>query len=276
MELEALFFRAGDEGKCDSVSIVLSAKDGVGGFNARPRIVLSPAPSSSTGLFCECESLDAPPFDMLVILGVRFLFKVEIHCDEGRFLKPGSFVESCWPPGEACSGKLPRGSRRGMPLVLVALGSFGTELNVGRLEIGRGLWRVFAPLEVVFVVGAVGLALLIAGGTFVRLLIPKLDAAARRSLEAAGRKRMPFPPPSPPPFPTKLSFDGEGRGAVDLGVGRRDIGRGRPLDLPGMTLLSSIVASAFPVSSQYTCVAKEGKMAGLEERNSKNDLRKWS
>lgn len=257
MELEALLFKAGVEGRCDNVSIVLSAKDGLGGFNVRSRIPSSLTSSSSTGLFCECESLDAAPFDMLVILGVRFLFNVvcEIHWDEGLFLNAGSFVDSCWPPGElACSGKLPRGSRgsRDKPWVFVALGSFGTELNVGRLETGRGLGSVFGPLEDVFGVEAVDLAVVIAGGgMFVRLLMPKLDAAAKRSLEAAGRKRVPRPPSSVPPFPFKLSFDGDGRSAVDLGVGRRDIGRGRPLDLPGGILVSSIVASDILVSAQY-------------------------
>lgn len=253
LDMETLLFRAGVEGRCDSVSIVLSANDGRGGFNVLPRIVSSPAQSSSTGLFCECESLDAPPFDMLVILGVRFLFKLvcETHCDEGLFLKPGSFVEGCWSPGEACSGKLPRGSRgsRDMPLAFVGLGSFGVELNVGRLETGRGLARVFALFEVVFVVEVAYLALLTGGGGMLaRLLMPKLDAAARRSLEATGRKRMLRPSPGPPPFPAKLSFDCDGRIAVDLGVGRRDSGRGRPLVFPGGSLFSSIVASTLLVS----------------------------
>lgn len=70
-ELDTLLRRAGDGCKCDSVSIVLSAKDGRG-LRLLARLASSVA-SASTGLFCNGELLDAPPIDMLGMLGVRCL-----------------------------------------------------------------------------------------------------------------------------------------------------------------------------------------------------------
>lgn len=248
--------REGVEGRCDSVSIVLSARDGRGGFSALPRTVPSPAPPSpSIAFFCEYESLGAPPFDRLEILGVRFLFRdvCESHWDEGFFLRLGSLVvEGCCSPGEYCSGRLPKGSRGSLdrPLEFVALGSLGKALDVGKLETGRGLGRVFAA--VAFVVAG--------GGMLERLLMPKLEAEAKRSLEAAGRSRLFFSAAgaSATPYPAKLSFEGDGRRAVDLGVGRRDIGRGRPLDLPGRDLFSAMAASDLVPLLFFLGVAKAG------------------
>lgn len=249
LEMDALVLRAGVEGRCANVSMVLSAKDGrvLGAF---PRFISSPSTSPSTGLLCEYELLEAPALDNFVILGVRFLVSVacETHCDEGLFLSPGSLVEGCWSRGESCSGRVAIGSRgsRDEPLVFVALGSFGRELEVGRLEIGRDLGSVFAVFEVVaagFIVAAA------AAGRFVMLLMSKLVPVARRSLEAAGRRRLLLAsigtPPCPAPiFSARLSFDGDGRSEGVLGMGRRDMGRGRPLDLPAGTLFSSIIPVA--------------------------------
>lgn len=244
LELEALLLllKEGVEGSWASVSLVLSAKEG-GGLNPLPRSVSSPVESPSTGLLCEGESF-APPFEMFVMLGVRFRVKVawEIHCDEGRFLKPGSLVDGCLSPGTSCSVRVPRASRgRRVELLLFPpLGSLGTVLEVGRLEIGRGLGRVLAVDEI----EAAGfVSVILVGGTLALLFVAKADPVARRSLEAAGRKRMLLPSAGFPPYPTKLSIDGEGRKAVVLGMGRRDMGRGRPLplDLPGGALFSSIV-----------------------------------
>lgn len=117
---------------------------------------------------------------------------------------------------------------------------------MGRLEVGRGLRSVFAVFEVSaagFIVAAA------AAGKFVVLLMSKPDPVARRSLEAAGRRRMLLAslgiPPFPPPLVShRLSFDGDGRSEGVLGMGRRDIGRGRPLDLPAETLFSSIITFA--------------------------------
>lgn len=197
-----------------------------------------------------------------MILGVRFLFSdvCESHWDEGFFLRLGSLVvEGCWSPGEYCSGRLPNGSRGSLvgPLEFVARGSLGTTLGVGKIETGRGLGRVFAAV----VVEVGGLALVVAGGgMFERLLMPKLEAAANRSLEAAGRSRMLFSTlgASATAYPAKLSLEGDGRGAVDLGMGRRDIGRGRPLDLPGRDLFSAIAASDVVLFCFSLGVAKVG------------------
>lgn len=112
---------------------------------------------------------------------------------------------------------------------------------MGRYEAGRGLGRVFAAVGVELV----GFVLVIGGGRLVKFPIPKLGPDFKRSREAEGRKRVPFT--SPPMLPDMLSFDGDGRRAVDRGVGRRDIGRGSPLDLPGAGTLSSMAECALPV-----------------------------
>lgn len=75
------------------------------------------------------------------------------------------------------------------------------------------------------------------GGMLVILLIPEAPTDARCSLEAAGRKRG-FLISDPP---ARLSLDGEARMAVgmavgmaeDFGMGKREVGRGRVLGLPG-------------------------------------------
>lgn len=68
------------------------------------------------------------------------------------------------------------------------------------------------------------------------LLMPDAAPDANRSLEAAGRRRE-FLSSDPP---ARFSFDGEGRMAVgmavgraeELGIGKREVGRGS-LGLPG-------------------------------------------
>lgn len=89
-------------------------------------------------------------------------------------------------------------------------------------------------MEVVFL-DAVG------DGWMAMLLIPEADAGgARRSLEAAGRKREEIISGAA----ARLSLDCDGRRAVgmavDLGVGRREVGLGSAL-LPAWVLLSSMV-----------------------------------
>lgn len=229
-EIDTLLFRAGEGCKCDSVSMVLSAKDGRG-FGNLARLVSS-VPSFSTGLFCNGELLDDAPADMLLILGVRCLVRVPWynHDAEACLLSAGNLDVGAWSRGESCSGRAVMGSRgsREKAWFVVGFGSFGSELEVGRYEVGRGLGRVFAAVGV----RLEGFALVIGGGRFVKFPIPKLGPALKRSLEAEGRKRVGFA--SPPLFPDKFSLDGDGRMPVDLGVGRRDIGRGRPLDLPAV------------------------------------------
>lgn len=68
LELEALLFRPGEDVRCDSVSIVLSARDGRG-----CNVLVA---DSSIGLLCKGDSLDAPPLDIFVMLGVRCRVKV--------------------------------------------------------------------------------------------------------------------------------------------------------------------------------------------------------
>lgn len=126
-----------------------------------------------------------------------------------------------------------RGSRE-KALFVAGLGSFGCEFEVGRYEVGRGLGSVFAAIGVEWAGGA----LVMGGGKLVKFPIPKLGLVFKRSLEAEGRKRVVF---TSGPMPLdKFSFDADGRMAVDLGIGRRDIGRGRPLDLPAAGLFSSM------------------------------------
>lgn len=160
--------------------------------------------------------------------------------DEGCLLNPGSFDAGSCSRGGSCSGRVAIGSRgsRDRPLLVVGLGSFGCELVVGRYEVGRGLGRVFCAVELVDVAVA-GFGLLIGGGRFVKLPMPKLELAFRRSLEGEGRKRVFLI--SPPRLARRFSLDADGRTVLGLGIGNRDIGRGRPLDLPATALFSSIL-----------------------------------
>lgn len=128
-----------------------------------------------------------------------------------------------------------RGNRE-KALCVVDFENFGWEFEVGRYEVGRGLGRVFAADGVELV----GFALVMGGGRLVKFPTPKLGPGFKRSRDAEGRKRVVLA--SPPRLADKLSLDGDGRMAgVDLGVGRRDIGRGRALDLAAVGRLSSMV-----------------------------------
>lgn len=139
-----------------------------------------------------------------------------------------------------------RGNRE-KPLCVAGFGSFGWEFEVGRYEVGRGLGRVFAAVGVEWV----GFAPVMGGGRLVKFPIPKLGPVFKRSREAEGRKRVVFA--SPPRLADRLSFDGDGRMAgVDLGVGRRDIGRGRALDLAAVGLLSSMIECLLLVAGKST------------------------
>lgn len=107
LELEVLGRRAGAGDRCDSVSMVLSAREGRG-------LLSPPAAGSSTGLVWDCASPATSSLAVFVMLGVRFRVNcaVEIHCDEGLFLKPGSFDEVEEEEGwrlrrGSCSGRLP-------------------------------------------------------------------------------------------------------------------------------------------------------------------------
>lgn len=102
LEWDALVRRAGDGDNRDNVSIVLSAKDGrdvlgVMAVNVSPPNFSSSSASCPTvGLGCEFVSVAGPGVDGFVILGVRILPRAvvwELHCEDGRFLRLGSFVE---------------------------------------------------------------------------------------------------------------------------------------------------------------------------------------
>lgn len=161
------------------------------------------------------------------------------HCADDFLLKPGpGSLDTCDSRGESpYSGRDAMRSRGGgirdNPLLLpIGFESLGWGLKVGRLEVGRGLGRPRA--EVVFL-DAVG------EGWLVILLIPEADAGgASRSLEAAGRKRE----ETISGAAARLSLDCDGRRAVgmavDLGVGRREVGLGSAL-LPAWGLLSSMI-----------------------------------
>lgn len=237
-EFETLLRRAGDACKCDRVSMVLSAKDGRG-FSDLARSKSLVAFSSTAGLFCKSGLLDVPPFDILPMLEVRCLAMVPwySHDADACLLSPGNFDAGTWSGVDSCSGRAAMGSRgsREKELLIAGFGSFGCDFEVGRYEVGRGLGRVFAAVGIELV----GFALVIGGGRLVKFPMPKLEPAFRRSLEAEGRRRESFP--SLPMLPDRFSLDGDGRMALDLGVGKRDIGRGRPLDLPVAGLLSSMV-----------------------------------
>lgn len=119
-----------------------------------------------------------------------------------------------------------------------ARGSFGKGFGLGRLETGRDRGRVFAldeaEKDALVFEAAVGIV-------FVILLNPNLGPVFRCSVEADGRSRVGFAPAGP--APTSRSFlGGNGRGAVNRGAGKRDIGRGRPLDFPAVAMFSSMVA----------------------------------
>lgn len=80
LEIETRLRRAGDGCKCDSVSIVLSAKD-VGGLRVLAWSASAVASSSAVGLLCNGVLLDAPPLDKLLMLGVRCLVRVSLCCN---------------------------------------------------------------------------------------------------------------------------------------------------------------------------------------------------
>lgn len=99
VECDARVLKAGDGDKRDSVSMVLSAKDGPNLFGVLTLKVLSLTGSSSVGLCSELASVAESVLDSLVILGVRSLpgaVVCEIHCEDGRFLKPGNFVDDLY------------------------------------------------------------------------------------------------------------------------------------------------------------------------------------
>lgn len=79
------------------------------------------------------------------------------------------------------------------------------------------------------------------GILFVILLNPNLGPVFRCSVEAEGRSRVGFAPAEPIPT-SRSSLGGNGRGALNRGAGKRDIGRGRPLDFPAAAVFSSMVA----------------------------------
>lgn len=129
-------------GICDSVSIVLSASDGRGFTTLAARLLLCPAPPASMELPWEGDLSDAPLLDICERLGVRDNEACEVHCDDGRFLRPGSLENECWPWGESCSVSVPIAGSRGSrdrPFELDDRGSFGKGLQqLGRFEAGRG------------------------------------------------------------------------------------------------------------------------------------------
>lgn len=88
-----------------------------------------------------------------------------------------------------------------------------------------------------------GFEVVLGGGMFVRLVTPEVPTDVSRSLEAAGRRRG-FLISGPP---GRLSLECEGRMAEDFGMGKREVGLGRALGLPGCDLLSSIVNSCAPL-----------------------------
>lgn len=117
-----------------------------------------------------------------------------------------------------------------LPLPLPA--GLGWGLKVGRLEVGRALGRPRTEVEFLEAVG---------DDWLVMLLMPETEAGgARRSLEAAGRRRE----ETISGAAARLSLDCDGRRAVgmlvDLGMGRREVGLGRAL-LPAGSLFSSMV-----------------------------------
>lgn len=150
------------------------------------------------------------------------------HCADDFLLKPGpgsldmfdSLGESPYSGSDAMRSR--GGGIRDNPLLLpVGFASLGWGLKVGRLEVGRGLGRT---REEVGFLDAVG------DGWIAMLLIPEAEAGgASRSLEAAGRNRE----ETISGAAARLSLDCDGRRAVgmpvDLGVGRREVGRGRAL-----------------------------------------------
>lgn len=120
-----------------------------------------------------------------------------------------------------------------------ARGSFGKAFGLGRLETGRDLGKVFAvdeaEKEALVFEAAVGIV-------FVMLLNPNLGPVFRCSVEAEGRSRVGFAAAGAPASTSRSFLGGNGRGAVNRGAGKRDIGRGRPLDFPAVAVFSSMVA----------------------------------
>lgn len=116
-------------------------------------------------------------------------------------------------------------------------GTEGWECAVGRLETGLGLGRVLAALGTDEVAG---FAAVVAAGAGMppKVLLPKDGADERRSLDAAGRSRGALVSLRSPAaagtadgggIPDRPVLEGVRRIVlVDLGAGRRDMGRGRP------------------------------------------------
>lgn len=134
-----------------------------------------------------------------------------------------------------------------------ALGSFGRAFKVGRLETGRARGRDFAVEDfAVEDIDAEALALVaVSGKLLLVLLVPNIGPVFRCSVEADGRSRVAFAPTGPA-VPARLSLDGDGRSVVMRGAGKRDIGRGRPLDLPGVAVFSSMAAFGILLRTQIT------------------------
>lgn len=167
------------------------------------------------------------------------------HCADDFLLSPGPGSLETWD----CRGESPSsgndairsrgaGSREEplpltFPLPLLPIfENLGWGLKVGRLEIGRGFGRPRVDGEFLEEAG---------DGWLVILLIPEAEeGGASRSLDGAGRKREDIISGAA----ARLSLDCDGRRAVgmlvDLGMGSREVGRGRALR-PGWNLLSSMV-----------------------------------
>lgn len=85
----------GVAGRCDNVSMVLSANEGRDFMRLPARALLCPGPPSPFGLPCDGDGFDAALLDIFERLGVRDKVPCETHCDDGRFLSPGSFEDVC-------------------------------------------------------------------------------------------------------------------------------------------------------------------------------------
>lgn len=173
-------------------------------------------------------------------------FACEIHCEDGCFLKPGSLEEVGRSCGESCSVRVAIAESRGSlewPLVFEALGSLGRGFDVGRLVVDCGRGRAFEAEAGMAELGG-------AAEIVVMLPMTNLDGACNCSREAEGRRRVPLASTEAAiDARARLSFDGDGRRRLDLGMGKRDIGLGRP-----GALLSSIAAScSFALCFERVC-----------------------